>query len=599
MNLDAELTEVFRASCLEQLADIEEHVLGLERLASAGNATDDGGGHIGAIFRAAHSLKADARSMGLLRMSRLAHQTESVLSLVRDERLPVSHGLVDALLAVFDRLRTMAQAPAQAEEIDISEGLAKLCDSMVQALAEGSTGTCVTPTASTASSVCESAPPPTEAPDAGSESTATPADFNAEHIATLSVPASRLDALVDQVGELAVSQASLSGLAHDLGNRRLAGVAEDVERLTISLREQVMALRMLPLKVIFAKFRRLVRDAAKTTGKQVSLDVLGEGVELDKSAIEQLQGPLSHLLRNAVDHGIEPPAERARVGKQAEGRVQLEARQIGGEVEIVVADDGKGMDPEALHQKAVASGLLPADAQLSKQDMLALAFTAGLSTRETISDFSGRGVGMDVVRSNIQQMRGSVELDSTPGQGTRVTLRVPLSLAILDSLQVGAGEGMFFLQLSNVEECFELRRSQAGLIAGFGTATLRGTMLPVVCLREFFEPGQSAPQQPTGALLSDIAPVVVVNAGEVRFGLVVDHIVGHRQAVLKKISRVMGELPAILGGAVLEDGGMGLVLDLPALSRAVHAEHHARQHGCKHTGQQKGLSLLHTETETP
>lgn len=557
MEVDAELLEVFRASCLEQLEGVEGRILDLER------QTSKTSGDVDAIFRAFHSLKADAAAMGLTRMALLSRQTESLLHLLRSGHLPTSRLLVESLLAALDRLNVMARNPAQAESLDITESLVLLSGVLVQALETLPSATPKRPSRE-ASETSQDA-----SPDGLPEVKGGPGE-DAAHITVLSVPAARLDALVDQVGEMAVSQASLALITQELQHRRLSAVAEEVERLTVALRNQVMSLRMLPLKIIFTKFRRLVRDVAEATGRRAVLAIEGEGVELDKSTIEQLQAPLIHLLRNAVDHGIEPPAERVAAGKAPEGRVRLSARQLGGEVEIIVQDDGRGMDTESLRHKAVAHGLLNAEDRPSEQALMELGFAPGVSTRSEVSDISGRGVGLDAVRTDIGRMRGTVRLASSPCAGTTVTIRVPLSLAILDCLQVQAGEGMFFLHLSGVEECFELRRSQVGLHAGLGASSLRGVMLPVLCLQTFFAFA-------TAAELPDLAPVVVVRASEQRFGLIVDRIVGHRQAVLKKISQVMGAMPAIQGGAVMEDGGMALVLDLSALANIALVHDRQRQ----------------------
>lgn len=582
MTMDAELLEVFRSSCMEQLAGVEARILDLE------NQTSKTSGDIDAIFRSFHSLKADAAAMGLTRMATLSRQAESLLQLLRSGQLPVTRPLVEALLSTVDRLNVMALAPAQAESRDITEDLVRLSGVLAQALETlpSTAGTAPTHPGQKSPETSQE-DLPGDMPDAKAG-----ASLDIAHISLLTVPAARLDALVDQVGEMAVSQASLALIAQELQHRKLSAVAEEVERLTVALRNQVMSLRMLPLKMIFAKFRRLVRDVAEATGRRVVLVEEGENVELDKTAIEQLQGPLVHILRNAVDHGIEPPEERIALGKPPEGRVLLSARQLGGEVEIMVQDDGCGMDTDRLRREAVAHGLLAAEDRPSEQALLELAFMPGLSTRSDISDYSGRGVGMDAVRTDISHMRGTVKLSSSLGAGTTVTLRVPLSLAILDCLQVQAGQGMFFLHLSGVEECFELRRSQVGLHAGLGAVGLRGDILPVLCLQTFFG-------AETGAQLPDLAPVVVVHAGDQRFGLIVDRIVGHRQAVLKKISQVMGEMPAIQGGAVMEDGGMALVLDLPALARAALVHDQQRQESaCRASNHAKARQMAPDNAET-
>lgn len=536
MDFDGELLDAFIASCQEQLADIEAHVLALE---GAG-----GPEHVGAIFRAAHSIKADAAAMGFARASAFAHAVEDVLDLVRAGRVVVDRTLVDALLGAFDDLRRMVEAPCERADLDCSASLMALGRVLCAALARRS---------SSEDGLPSSAEPDVEARVPGPRDQAD----SETRVAQVTIPAAKLDVLVDQVGELAALGARLERSARR--DRTLAVVTEDLDRLLAGLRDQVMDLRLVPLKPVFAKFRRLVRDAAAQTGKQVDFRVHGEDTTLDKSAVEHVQGALAHIVRNAVDHGIEPPSIRLVAGKDPTGLVWMNARQIGGEVEIVIRDDGRGIDRDKLLRGARERGLAADGAELGLIELVCL---PGLSTADRVSAYSGRGVGMDAARDAIMAMRGSLALTSAPGQGSTVTVRVPLSLAMLDCLRVVVGNATFFIPLPSVEECLERRRALLAGRDGRAVLDVRGELLPVVGLGRLFE-------SPDGR--SDLVSVVVVRAGADRLGLVVDGIVGHRQIVLKNLSRAMGRVDGILGCTVVEDGQMALVLDIVAIFRLCSA----------------------------
>ncbi|NLY42018.1 MAG: chemotaxis protein CheA [Desulfovibrionales bacterium] len=539
MDFDRDVLEVFTASCLEQLADIEQQILGLEQGSPHFSATVD------AIFRSAHSIKADAAAMGFEHISRLAHLAEDVLHAVRTFHLRISPALIDALLAVFDCLRRMAEAPLVT--VDAAPCLIRMNQALMTGLAAAMPGPeqDVTPVSSGVSSDCDGPGAQIQRPEQG---------FRA---AQLSIAAVKLDSLVDQLGELSGFQARLRVLAQSQST--ITALCEELERLVADLRDQVMGLRMVPLRSVFAKLRRVVRDVAGQTGKQIVLTVSGEDTELDKSVIEHLHGPLTHVLRNAVDHGIEVPAQRRRAGKAPEGHVSVSALQIGGEVEIQINDDGQGIDGQAMRRAAEAKGLVSPGQALSAQEIVNLAFLPGLSTSQTVSAYSGRGVGMDAAQEGIAALRGAISLDSTPGQGTSVRIRVPLSLAILDTLQIAVGQDVFFIPIEHLVECLDLRRSTTVLHAGRGMITVRGTPLPVVCLASFF--GLEDTEK-------DLASVVVVRAGELRMGLIVSALMGHRQIILKQIKQITGHLAVILGGAITEDGSFALVLDTPALLRS-------------------------------
>ncbi len=364
---------------------------------------------------------------------------------------------------------------------------------------------------------------------------------------------------MDLAGELAVGQARLMQAARTKNAAAFLQVAEEIEQLSLQLRNQVLDLRLLPFQVSFPKYRRLVRDVAAKENKQVELVLQGEDTELDKAVIEGLNGPLIHLLRNAIDHGVEKSSVRLAMGKPPQGTITVSARQTGAEIMILVKDDGAGVNCEAVRQKAVRMGLAAPDQQLSRKELLELIFHPGLSTAARTDEVSGRGVGMDAVREGVAALRGSIAVESEPGKGCAFHIRLPLSLAIIDSLQVRVAEDIYYIHLDHVEECVEMRRHGREFREGKTTIGLRGKVLPVLCLRDFF-------QHPPGG--PDLAQVVIVRAGDHRCGLLVDEVIDQQQAVFKDLGAVYGKVEGVLGATVTEHGFMALILDVPGVVRS-------------------------------
>jgi two-component system chemotaxis sensor kinase CheA len=373
---------------------------------------------------------------------------------------------------------------------------------------------------------------------------------------SMRVAAAKLDRLVDLVGELVIAQARVSQLAARLGDGDLLLIAEDVERLTAELRDNTLDIRMLPIGATFGSFRRLVRDLSGELGKQVELRIEGADTELDKTVIERLQDPLVHLLRNCIDHGLEDPAGRERAGKPAVGSVLLSARHAGANVVIEVKDDGRGLDPEAIRRKAVERGLLSADAEVPEKELFGLIFAAGFSTAKTVSNVSGRGVGMDVVRRSVEALRGTVDVESRRGAGTTVRIRLPLTLAIIEGLLVRVGAEAFVLPLAAVEECVELTRAEVRRSHGHRVVDVRDQLVPYVRLRDWFAVPGDQPH---------IEQVVVVELDGLRFGFVVDHVVGQHQTVIKSLGRFHGDVEGLSGATILGDGTVALILDMGEL----------------------------------
>lgn len=412
------------------------------------------------------------------------------------------------------------------------------------------------------------APEPIKATEAATPVAATATPERAEPAAegkaarggeTVRVPAERLDELMDRVGELVIAQARLKQIAAGSAEPQLRAVAEEVERLAAELRDTMMIVRMVPVGQLFGRYRRLIHDLARDTGKSIDLVTEGETTELDKTVIERLSDPLVHLIRNAADHGLETAPERLAAGKPAMGKVVLSARQAGGEVVITITDDGRGVDRARVLEKARSAGLITADALLSDAETLQLIFQPGFSTAAAITNLSGRGVGMDVVKRTIEGLRGSIDMTSKFGEGSVIALRIPLTLAIIDGLLVRVGASRYVIPLGSVEECVELSAAQDARSTGRSLLTLRDRLVPFIRLRDLFNAAQPAdPHQ----------KVVVVSVGKERVGLVVDQILGDHQTVIKSLSSFHADVESFSGATILGDGGVALILDVGHLIAA-------------------------------
>ncbi|TAX73552.1 chemotaxis protein CheA [Rhizobium leguminosarum] len=396
----------------------------------------------------------------------------------------------------------------------------------------------------------EAVPAKREAPAAVSQ--AKPAE-------NVRVPAERLDELMDRVGELVIAQSRLSQLASASADIALRSVSEEIERLSGELRDTMMVLRMVPVATLFSRFRRLVHDLARETGKVIELVTEGESTEVDKTVIERLADPLVHLVRNSIDHGLETPADRLASGKTEAGTVTLSARQAGGEVIISIKDDGRGINRERVRAKAESSGLIQPGQPLSDSELLQLIFAPGFSTAAAITNLSGRGVGMDVVKKTVEALRGAIDIVSVPGQGSEVSLRIPLTLAIIDGLLVRVGSGRYVIPLSAVEECLELSLEEDLRSRGRSFISLRDSLVPFLRLRDLFR---------TGTKPDVHQKVVVISTGTERVGLVVDQIIGDHQTVIKSMSKLHNNVATFSGATILGDGSVALILDVGHLVAA-------------------------------
>ncbi|TVO76311.1 chemotaxis protein CheA [Sedimenticola selenatireducens] len=380
---------------------------------------------------------------------------------------------------------------------------------------------------------------------------------------TIRVDTARLDEIMNMVGELVLVRNRLETLKAKLGDEEVATAVANLDVVTSDLQNSVMKTRMQPVKKVFGRFPRVVRDLARSLKKEIDLELHGEDTDLDKNLVEALSDPMVHLVRNAVDHGIESPDEREAAGKPRKGTVVLSAAQAGDHILLTIADDGKGMDPDVLRRKAVEKGMMDeeAAARLDDKDCYNLIFAAGFSTKTEISDVSGRGVGMDVVKTRIAQMNGQVEIDSEYGKGSLITIKLPLTLAILPTLMVVLGSQPFALPLASVVEIFNLDLRRTHIVDGQLTIMVRERALPLFYLHKWLVPKATRENREA------VGHVVVVTVGNAQVGLVVDHLIGQEEVVIKPLGALLQGLDGMAGATITGDGNIALILDIPGLMR--------------------------------
>lgn len=381
-----------------------------------------------------------------------------------------------------------------------------------------------------------------------------------EAASSVRVSASKLDSLVDLVGELVIAQARLAQLASLRGDDQLFAVAEDIGRLSGELRDNTLDMRMVPIGTTFVRFKRLVHDLSSELGKDIQLQTEGAETELDKTMIERLSDPLVHLIRNSCDHGIETPEVRRQAGKDATGTVRLLAYHSGQNVFVEIRDDGAGLDPVAIRKKAIASGLLDENTEMKAEDLYKLIFLPGFSTARAITNLSGRGVGMDVVKRSVEALRGQIDIASELGRGTTIRLQLPLTLAIIEGLLVAVDDARYVLPMSLVEECVELTELDIERSHGNRLANVRGELVPYIRLRDWFASLGNRP---------GIEQIAITTVEGKRFGLVVDGVVGQHQTVIKSLGRMYQGVRGLSGATILGDGTLALIVDVPALLRNV------------------------------
>ncbi|MGB5145956.1 MAG: chemotaxis protein CheA [Porticoccaceae bacterium] len=381
---------------------------------------------------------------------------------------------------------------------------------------------------------------------------------------TVRVDTGRLDQIMNMVGELVLVRNRLTTLKSGIADEAVSAAIATLELVTSDIQTAVMKTRMQPIKKVFSRFPRVVRDLARSLAKEVDLELHGEDTDLDKNLVEALADPLVHLVRNSIDHGIEIPAERERAGKSPVGKVVLSAKQEGDHIQLVISDDGAGMDADVLRAKAVEKGLMDADAaaRLTEADAFCLIFKPGFSTKAAISDISGRGVGMDVVKTRIDQLNGSIEIASVKGAGTRLSIKLPLTLAILPTLMVGVGNHIFALPLSSVSEIFQFADCKTTVVDNRPCVVVREKVIPLLDLRHWLA------RDSDGQFGMGSEQVVIAHLGAQRIGLITNRVLGQEEVVIKPLGTLLRGLPGFAGATITGDGGVALILDIPSLVKS-------------------------------
>ncbi len=541
LDIDREaLLQTFLAEAEETFAHMEQGLVVLE-------SRPDDDQLLHGLFRDAHTVKGAAGLVGFDAVRDLAHDLEDVLERLRKRTLAVTGVLVTLLLRSVDVLRAAVSDGASGSTA-ASEAVAGLRRRLMDA-------------AGSASDTERRGPPPPPpggepGGDGGEPLSAQPAGSGR----SLRVDVVKLDRMLDLSGEIAIARGRLAEMI-ERGAASRADLLEahrESDRLYLDLQELIMKARMVPIGPSFHQHLRTVRDVATAQGKQARLVVEGEDVEVDTAVVEYVRDPLTHMVRNAIDHGIEAPDVRRAAGKHPAGKVVLRAFHEAGSMVIQVIDDGAGLDRKRIAEKAAAMGLVSDPERISEEDLARVVFEPGLSTAEKVTEISGRGVGMDVVRRNVEALRGSVAIESTPGAGTAVTIRVPLTLAIIQGFRVGTGDDVFILPLDAVVECLELPAAETAAGTPFGVINLRDKPLPYLRLRDHFALDGARPPREN---------VVVVQHGVLTAGIVVDALHGESSTVIKPLGAMFKGIPGVAGSSILGNGRVALILDVAGLLR--------------------------------
>jgi two-component system, chemotaxis family, sensor kinase CheA len=524
----------FLAEAEESLDLMEQALLEMDSGSASAELLND-------VFRVAHTIKGNASALGLEELAEFAHVVEDLLDVYREKHSPLGRNVISLLLKAVDEFRILVP-DAVAGKTALTAAQENLRTRIAEEVKRGPAHASAKQQAAGKESAKE--PQRSEAPAVGR---------------TLRTDIARLDQMLNLTGEIVVAQGRLRNMLEKLSTEQRGGILEvhqEVERLYMDLQREVMSIRMVPIDPTFRQLRRSVRDISATHGKAARLETSGGDVELDTTVLEHLRDPLLHMVRNSLDHGIETPAVRESRGKDRCGLLKLSAFHSSGRIIIRLADDGAGFDRAKIQEKARQLGLIAENEQLGNQEIQQLVFEAGFSTAQTVTDLSGRGVGLDVVKRNIQALRGSVDVSSEEGKGTVFTIRLPLTLAIIDGLAVSVGEDKFIIPSDYVTECAELSGQGEQDCQGKGILNLRGAALPYVRLRDAFHMQGENPAREN---------VVVVKVGELDAGIAVDRVLGGRQAVIKPLGKALQSVSGIAGSTILEDGRVGLIIDVPGL----------------------------------
>lgn len=547
--IDLELRTAFLEDADELLAEAEAAFLRLE-------AGDDSDEIIGSIFRLAHSFKGSAKVVGFNELTLVAHKLEDVLTQVRKRTLKVDRNVCTAIFTTLDAIKNFVSTIKREPDhhLELAPIVTKL-EALLTVKAPLPTVAPAKPAATTPLLPPSGAPSPPPSPQ--------PPERAEEQ--TIRVSTRRLDQILNLVGEMVVNQSILS--EHDANETLDREVAAQtrvyMDKLVKEAQRVAMSLRLVPVKPLFQKMRRAARDVAVLLGKDVEVVTLGEEAEIDKTVLEEIIDPLTHIIRNAIDHGIDSATERKTAGKPAQARVTLEAVQQEEQIVLKISDDGRGMDKERILAKAIARQLVPPGEQLTDKEIHALIFSPGFSTKEEITEISGRGVGLDVVQKAVSLLKGTLDVQTQVGKGTTFILTLPLSLSIIGGMVVVVDERKYVLPVSQLEETIELSKLKVETVTAKGRVTnLRGEVIPILSLSALLHGHTAHPAtEPDG-----YSPAVIVLHHGKKVAFLVNDIVGQQQIVIKKLGAELRNLPGIVAGAILSTGEPGLILDLQELA---------------------------------
>ncbi len=537
------LLQSFREETEECLAQMEQSLLALETHPEDREL-------ISSLFRAAHTIKGNASLLEFNTLARFLHNLEDLLDLCRSQTVAMAQEVTNILLEAVDALRQMARRAADGEEGLLPEHEA-LSARLAGVAAEFKAAETPAAQESSASFL--------------RDSTASSTVSRAA-IRNLRVDVGKLDRMLNLTVEFAIAQGRQRRMLEEklgvvTGRREVLESHHGLEALFLELQELVMKIRMVPVGPTFHRFARSVRDTARKSGKLARMLVVGEAVEVDTTILEHIHDPLMHMIRNSVDHGLETPEVRRALGKDPSGKIGLEAFHDSGNIVVQISDDGAGLDHESILQHARLKGIIPEGARLSESEIHNLIFQPGFSTADKVSELSGRGVGLDVVRRNVNALSGAILVESRKGQGTTFTIRLPLTLAIIDGFAVKVGTETYVIPLSSVQECLELPAEKHSSDEG-GVINLRGEALPYVRLRDLFECGGATRTR---------EKIIVVEYHGGRAGFAADELLGEQQAVIKPLGRLFRGIRGVSGSTILGNGRVALILDVPALcGEAIH-----------------------------
>ena len=579
---DQELLEGFLAETTELLEKMDDDLIALEK-------TPDDMELMNSIFRSIHTVKGASSFLGFELLVTITHKTEDVLNRLRKGELQVGPDIMDVILEAADHVKllvsdirngeiierdlgeiinnlipyisgnlqeatVLTEAP-QEKALEETEHTSESSDSQLEAGEE-------TLPVADAAPVHPAVPAPANRPAAQKPATARNEDVSDN--TTVRIDVKRLDDLMNQVGEMVLERNRTLQMNLDYQSREnmtnfgeeFSKLAKRIDFVTSELQMQVLKIRMIPVEKVFKKFPRIVRNMSRDLGKEVNLEIIGEETELDRSVVDEIGDPLIHLIRNALDHGLEMPEERVAIGKPRIGNVVLSATHEGNQIIISIKDDGNGIDPEKLSRKAIDKGLVTEEqvAAMSQKEILDLIFLPGFSTKEKATDLSGRGVGMDVVRTNIRKLNGLIEIRSEVGRGSEFILKLPLTLAIIQSLLVEVENEVYSIPLAAVLETLKVETSSFHQIGGQEVLKLRDSVLPLIRMQRVFGVAEKETS-------SQQSYIVVIGVAEKRMGLIVSRLLGQQEVAIKSLGKYLAKAPGIAGSTILGDGRVALIID--------------------------------------